>query len=501
MAKRKKQPYTYQRISELTHQTTSNFYGIVTKCSDPIIPSAQNSDQSMRMEVIDSPENKINVNIFFESHIDKLQPGTIIRFHRAKITKTYQSLLATGNLDNGIARFTMIWVNDQNQNNQNNQNNNNNYQNNNQNNNFINNLNNRQQINNAIPLGDLESCQGQFVGVLCKIISKSIVITSNQKKVQFCVWDGTGFGYEFFHNQTDVHLAHRLGVLMSVVAWDPQLIPSIDSLTANGPDQWALMNNVLIQRYQGTLEIKITKVSRVTLLDQNNDNVKRIIQLHHNRIDEYLRLTQKTDNNNNDEQQQNNNQDQMQVDSTNPNRILPIFTNTSTLHPSVPITLISDILKHDQKVPNKFKISCKLIQHIPMNIMEFTRFICRGCGQCPNDLPHFTLASPICPKCESTDIGSIYMFKLIVKDESGELPIIVYDNHAKQFFNGVEACDLYQHVDKLGLIEHKMVQLKQKCSPELGDTYFDCCIMSYYMQGYERTPENISYQLFDTKLN
>ncbi|GAM22193.1 hypothetical protein SAMD00019534_053680 [Acytostelium subglobosum LB1] len=509
----KNKTYKYTPIADLVHDVQCNIYAFVIRTS-PAKPT-QGTDKCVSLVVGDSPDHKVNVNLFFRNYFDPavLKDGTIVRLHRARINKEYSSLTAFGNMDDSHNHFTMVYIPGVERDPIHPVSRTNSYT-------FtaIDEAHIRRlreiwreckhmflaadnipqtvaggvgggaramgssvaagPIVNRTALGDITINSG-LINVVARVLSKDHILGINGKCMKLLLWDGSGEGYEFLRNTRE---GHRLGVTLTLLSWENIHFTGMDSLS----DEWIMVRKVRPNIYNHQMELKMNKESIFTILEPNNPIVQQIQGYHSARVADYTRQIGRYAQSSSD----------MDVDSNNNNiRLVPLQTLTEIKYPSKPITNISQIISPDAKVPCKYKILAKLIQHIPMNVQQITRPYCDECKsffdtQFPSHMIDSVSNCPLCKK--QNTIQMAYVMKLILEDETGTIPLILFGQHADEFF-GAPAENLY--TDKAALL-----QLESKIATLKNGSAFYCCLVSYYVNN-EPLPENVRYQIFDTRIH
>ncbi|KAK5580313.1 hypothetical protein RB653_000329 [Dictyostelium firmibasis] len=345
-----------------------------------------------------------------------------------------------------------------------------------------------------------------FVSLVAKILEKTFIVGNGGKRATIKLWDGTGQDVIWVNDQP------TLGNTIFANTWEQGLINDIDALDQ---DSWVTITGAKVTLYKDILEIKLYKNSKIFHLDDNDLLVQTVLKNYRIKCDvdtnDYGKNKNENNNDDNDDNDNSNDEEEegekssrkkMRVDGENDfddEEYDPIYRDikvTETHYPHIATTTVADVLSKDQKVPNKFKLNVSLSQHIPLNIQDFSRIHCKVCQHAADyyDSSNTNRDQDLisCSACGSSQTDYIFLFKLILKDSTGEIPII-FANHANYFLNMIP-CSLYNNRDRLSSIESKLKILKK---PNLT---FDICIMSYYESGKERLPENVKYQAFDTKL-
>ncbi|EGC33769.1 hypothetical protein DICPUDRAFT_36163 [Dictyostelium purpureum] len=345
----------------------------------------------------------------------------------------------------------------------------------------------------------------QFVCVLTKVIDKTISIASS-KKATLILWDGTGDDMSFAAGSSE-NEQPLIGNTIQCHTWNEEIIRQCEEDINVG--MWVYICGAKTNIYQEILELKLFKTSAVRVMEEDSPQVKLVLKNYREKIRAFAGNTLNDGIKGSDEEDENEDniletplkktrRNSTEEDENEDNIDETVYENvivTDTPYPHIPITTIEDVKAASNQVPNKFKIHVSLVQHIPLNILDFTRILCinDGCGKTSQYRDENVNPDLItCLHCGSGSHVFIYLFKLIVKDQTGELPIIFY-YEATKFLN-LHPTNLYIDKKSLGHIEDKMNFLKK---PRVS---FDLCIQSYYEEGKEETLENIKYQAFDTKL-
>ncbi|EFA83621.1 hypothetical protein PPL_02687 [Heterostelium album PN500] len=486
----------YHEIRSLNNGTIDSFYGFIVGVFKPK-PTA--NDNLLKFVVADSIDLKINVSLFYSEEneiLSHLQVGNIVRLDRAKITKEYGTFLAIGNITHARTHFNVVvitgdkddkieplgslpqfsftdddrirvdqlrelWVEIKQH--------------------FVSQT---QNVINRTPISDIDFNDPSAINVVGKVLVKSFSTTAVGKRLNLWIWDGTGDAYEVVDDQ------HRFGRLLDVLSWDSHKIPILDSINEG---QWILFKKVQPNIYNGKDELKVQSNSDIIPVDKNDPVILHILEYHKSRVDDYIRIMNFTNNNDNNDNNNNNDNDSS-IPKIPDRHIDPQIFLTETEYPSKNVTKINDIKSLDAHVPKKYKICAKLIQHIPMNIMNMTRPSCKACKSVFQfNIADFYMDSfQKCVNCaQENTIGYIYLLKFILEDDTGDIPVILYGEEAEKFF-GLQAVNFYDEKDFLLRVENDIKRLKE------GKEFY-CCIKSYYVQD-KVAPENIRYQIFDTKI-
>jgi len=332
---------------------------------------------------------------------------------------------------------------------------------------------------NFVNIGDINRSMN-FISVVARLLDKSSNVGSTGKRATLKLWDGTGEGYTHGFDGTSNSSSSTLGSFIYANTWDQDLINLFDELPI---DSWFAATTVKVHSFREVLELKFVKTSKIVPLSDDDPLVLSILRNYKIRVEGDV-TNPFTDNINNNNTNNKVDDDKDIVESWE----LPDNRLTETAYPHIPTIKIIDILNSD-KVPMKYKIAVRLVNHIPSVIQQFTRIRCRSCKHIATHLPtNFTF----CLNCQSDETEYVFYFKAILRDQTGQIPVIFYE-HTNTFFSLIPD-DLFRNKEKLAHIENKIKLLKK---PEM---LFECCIMSYYEADQERTPENVVYQIFDTKL-
>ncbi|KAF2075662.1 hypothetical protein CYY_003035 [Polysphondylium violaceum] len=503
--------YKYRKLADLDTSILNDFYCFCINKSDV---RKKSSGTFIAMLVADGPSKEksaIKITLFFESSdfIEAIQFGTILRFQNMKTSHKEGGIMGIGELERGKYNFHCLVINQETGERLSKTPN---YSWTKKDAEIVEEMkalwteggvkefwstpsNNNPRIgatpdpNRPIPIkttfvkiGDINKSMN-FVSILVRLLDKSSNVGPTGKRATLKLWDGTGEGYT--HGFDGTTSSSTLGSFIYANTWDQDLINLFDEMNI---DAWFAATGVKVNSFREVLELKFFKTTKVIPLSDEDPLVLSALRNYKIRVegDATNPFTDKSNNNNNNI---NNNStitkdDEQVVESWE----LPDNRLTETAYPHIPTIKIIDILNSD-KVPMKFKIAVRLVNHIPSVIQQFTRIRCRSCKHIST---HITSNFTFCLNCQSDETEYVFYFKTILRDQTGQIPVIFYE-HTNAFFNLIPD-DLFRNKEKLAHIENKIKLLKKP------DMLFECCIMSYYQADKERTPENVLYQIFDTKL-
>ena len=194
-----------------------------------------------------------------------------------------------------------------------------------------------------------------------------------------------------------------------------------------------------------------------------------------------------------------------------------------TMHPFISFTLIKDI-KSFPSVPYKFRCRVKIFHYFPPKVEDFVRINCNNCKQNSDltdevisKLRNFELTRKsdkenklelmCCEACQQ-ELDLVFVFLLIVADESGMLEIIVFGDDAKYFLDNCSPSLLIRDNKVRDGVQSKIDALVGKDENVVDYNsdlslrpYFECCVKSYKVFDSDTETDLIKYQLFDTMLS
>ena len=187
---------------------------------------------------------------------------------------------------------------------------------------------------------------------------------------------------------------------------------------------------------------------------------------------------------------------------------------TITEHPCVPFTSLKDI-KTCRTVPNKFRCRVKALVYLPSDVRRFVRKSCQSCRYLfaehsdsnSSDGGASSERSILCSRCNQ-DAGLVYLFSLVIEDESALLHAIVFDQDVAFFFpalpppqNFVEQTQIHESLGEwmFSMTQNSSNSLEFVNQDPRGDKrpWLELCIMSYFPQGNEGNGK-ILYRVFDS---
>jgi len=168
-------------------------------------------------------------------------------------------------------------------------------------------------------------------------------------------------------------------------------------------------------------------------------------------------------------------------------------TISVTLHPDQPFTTISSIIANSQ-VPNKYRTKVKVESFYPQSFSHFA-IPYYSCLSCTSMFPQNI--NNACERCgavvSTTNIQYVYMFSLLIYDDTGSMEVIVFGADANRFLNNVPATNFKECNWTQSLLQRKINTLKSNNS--VSNT-LDCCIKSYLSVEHKKC-----YRIFDTLLS
>jgi len=154
-------------------------------------------------------------------------------------------------------------------------------------------------------------------------------------------------------------------------------------------------------------------------------------------------------------------------------------------HTSKPLSTIKEILEY-KKVPARFRCKVQVDSFRPRNVQKLTQPICICCTSIMNRNEQ----EICCSKCNGKAARYSYMFTIKVKDRTGSLELIVFDQQGEKFFYNLPATNLEENNCSFQSIKRKMELICRKTS------ILDCCVLSY--QPKLPGKSSVRYQIFDT---
>eukprot|EP01117_Protostelium_nocturnum_P001726 TRINITY_DN1212_c0_g1_i1.p1 TRINITY_DN1212_c0_g1~~TRINITY_DN1212_c0_g1_i1.p1 ORF type:complete len:473 (+),score=93.18 TRINITY_DN1212_c0_g1_i1:348-1766(+) len=311
------------------------------------------------------------------------------------------------------------------------------------------------------------SASNDHCEVICQIVQVSNLEGSGStQRITLKVWDGTGNktpalnARNIAQNEKIMHdPSSSFGPLMTVVVWNGGSLP----LYREGkiaPGQWVRLRGAQTKIYGGGMELKMSTGSFIELLNEDDERVKELVK-------EYLV--------------------RMDIINSKPLEPLTLFgTITMTSGDDLPPYLSLKEIYDSENAVGKFRCKAKLNRFSP-TIKNFSRPHCTPCDK--GIQRFFDDETQIeCPRCNTITNDAIWIFQLLLQDDSGTLEVIVYQKEGDTFL-GNTASNLYINQFTLNSINKKIQSL---LNPNI---WMDCCIKSYL------TPNGLrKFQLFDTKI-
>lgn len=195
----------------------------------------------------------------------------------------------------------------------------------------------------------------------------------------------------------------------------------------------------------------------------------------------------------------------------------------------VAFTSIRDVLAYST-VPFKFNCRARVVCVLPACVEDMVQL---RCSRCARKVPMPTkslaesdaLVGAPCPTCVSEQgatpsseavLRLIYVFKLVLEDDTGHLSAYVAEDDAITFLPGLPPTNLYVDQElRLKLLDRlyyltgnndPFVEHQPGSKQQLPRPWMECCLKSYYHgQGVSgdggRISRKVNYRVFDTILN
>ncbi|KYQ93707.1 hypothetical protein DLAC_05094 [Tieghemostelium lacteum] len=514
----------YRKIKNITQTgTLYSIYCVVVRASEI---KKSKEDYFITLKVTDETleTETLGINLFFKDdhYIEFIKPGTIIRFHDLKITKTGDHKLGTANLD-AINSTKIVIQNDANEPislrgnlnfnsndeaafqqlrqfyerllesgldnyahpEQRNTNNNNS--------NVFNASNAAQHFNPDLAKNSFKNSNNAFINrigdlvvgcyatLTCQIVSIKPIF-GPPKRLSVGLWDGTGHGQAAYED--------KLGMVIYATAFEQKTIDIFENFKKG---DWLYIERIYCKQYQNVLELKFQFTTKIQKLENDNIMVLKLKDDYGKAIDNYNGPNTSEPSSIIDPKE---NFKTISDKSMKNNRGRQLTrTEYSGLQP---VSTIQDVIASRQ-CPNKYLISGVLKQHFPLNVQDFTQILCKRCDRATPTNTIYNLDSgpklvdlPICKYCQSNDVSYIYLAKFIVADETGEIELILHYD-APLFFQ-IPPLNFYLKDSTLELqrLQEKISNLK------LSNMSNELCIVSYYQNTNLPSPDTIRYQIVDT---
>ncbi|KAH6565059.1 hypothetical protein BASA50_009949 [Batrachochytrium salamandrivorans] len=172
------------------------------------------------------------------------------------------------------------------------------------------------------------------------------------------------------------------------------------------------------------------------------------------------------------------------------------------------LTSIKDILESNI-VPAKYRCCVKIVAQMPLDTKDFTRPYCGSCRSTfiLDSLDPSVREKKMCPQPMCAQAGPaqhIYMYSLLLSDDTGFLPAIVSGVDAIRFVGGISPCDLVLNPEVLATLQSRLGKLRSgtdNTSNEWaeGGPEFECMIESYTSTQAEGS-KVARYKIFNTTL-
>ena len=190
-------------------------------------------------------------------------------------------------------------------------------------------------------------------------------------------------------------------------------------------------------------------------------------------------------------------------------------SSTITEHPCIPFTFLKDV-KACRTVPNKFRCRVKALAYLPSDVRRFVRRSCQTCRymladeQSHSEFSDAGASSPRsnkCPRCNQ-DFTLVYLFSLVIEDQSALLHAMVFDQDVVAFFPDLPPPQEFaQQISSHEALSEWMITMTRNPSNSLGfvhqDTrgdkrpWLELCIVSY-LPHENKDHTKILYRVFDS---
>jgi hypothetical protein len=372
----------------------------------------------------------------------------------------------------------------------------------------------------------------RYYDIVFKILLKTVMGT----KQKLLVWDGTGdrvsslpWGDTRMNDPlTAAYYIQRLhnlppfGRILPVIVWSH----AARYFTSDCLGKWVQCTMLKASVYRNEIELNTTDRTQVHFLEESDAKVQtRLREIEKRSRKEKFSPVSSLLN-------------AFSIDTINdPNKMNSHPVNgernvISVVHyEHIPFSTIREVLSHPEPVA-KFRLRVSVIQYTPTNIKDFTIPYCHFCKLCiPRD--YSSTNTLICPnrtkvkveerkESETSSLtghinkktlfldderngsnqnatelpthlcGFVYFVRLRVKDSTGEMTLIIFDDDGQQFFFGIPATDLYKNNISLAQIQERMTRLLNP------NNEMDCCVKSYYVD--KARPNDRRYRVFGTEL-
>lgn len=145
---------------------------------------------------------------------------------------------------------------------------------------------------------------------------------------------------------------------------------------------------------------------------------------------------------------------------------------------NLPLSSIK-IVRETKHVPHLFRCRAKVFAYMPKEALDFVKYACRPCNKLfsLNEIAE-VFDSGITRTCKTTNCGQplslALFFSLILRDDTGLLDVIVFNDDAKVFFPDIDPAALVTDGDVQQLLDQRMRCLLS------GNIWVEYVIKSYY---------------------
>ncbi|XP_067040359.1 protection of telomeres protein 1-like isoform X2 [Acropora muricata] len=187
---------------------------------------------------------------------------------------------------------------------------------------------------------------------------------------------------------------------------------------------------------------------------------------------------------------------------------------TITEHPCIPFTSLKDV-KACKTVPNKFRCRVKALAHLPSDVRRFVRRSCQTCRYMLADEQSHSKFSDDgasarcnrCPRCNQ-DFILVYLFSLVIEDQSALVHVMVFDQDVVAFFPDLPSPQEFaQQISSHEALSEWMITMTRNPINSLGFVnqdprgdkrpWLELCIVSYMPHG-DKNRGKILYRVFDS---
>ena len=201
-----------------------------------------------------------------------------------------------------------------------------------------------------------------------------------------------------------------------------------------------------------------------------------------------------------------------------------------------------DNIKSYPVVPYKFRCRVKCLMYLPKTIKDFVKRSCNDCGKvfsynqetCKSVSAlgqyeqggkteekgqsetvvqniYSTAARSICPDCK-VDLKDVYLFSLVLEDNTGLLHVKLFDEDASTFLPELScSANVFLQNEKSqqivveqlqSLIGNQENSLQGRMTSQSLRPWIECCVKSYYIPKEDKPGQHhVLYRMFDTTLS